>query len=134
MKKLLGIVVLGLFWCNILIAEEYPNSWKLDIYCKQQSNEWYESAFVVNVENNEFSIGPFNRWNKKNFVFKGKIENDKINITEKLTFKNGYRGTIIYSGEFINDNEASIKGGVPQWDPPWTVSYTHLTLPTSDLV
>jgi dienelactone hydrolase len=119
MKKLLGIVVLGMLWCNILIAEEYPNSWKLDIYCKQQSNEWHESAFVVNVENNEFSLGPFNRWNKKNFVFKGKIENDKINITEKLTFKSGDRETIKYSGEFINDHEATLKGGTPSWSPPW---------------
>ena len=89
MKKLLAIVVLGLLWCNISIAEEYPNSWKMDIKCKQGSSVWYESAFVVNVENNEFSLGPFNRWDKKDFVFKGKIENDKINITEKLTFKNG---------------------------------------------
>ena len=39
MKKLLGILVLGLLWCNILIAEEYPNSWKLDIHCKQGSTE-----------------------------------------------------------------------------------------------
>ena len=84
MKKLLGILVLGLLWSNISIAEEYPNSWKLDIYCKQESIEWYESAFVVNVENNQFSLGPFNRWDKKDFVFKGKIENGKINITEKL--------------------------------------------------
>ena len=73
MKKLLGIVVLGLMWCNILIAEQYPNSWKLDIHCKQGSSEWYESAFVFNVENNEFSLGPFNRWGNKNIVFKGKI-------------------------------------------------------------
>ena len=118
MKKLLGIMVLGLLWCNILIAEEYPNSWKLDIHCKQQSNEWHESAFVVNVENNEFSLGPFNRWDKKDFVFKGKIENDKIKITEKLTFSDGWKGTIKYSGEFINDNEATLKGGT-SWDPPW---------------
>ena len=112
-------MVLGLLWNNISIAEEYPNSWKLDIFCKQGKWVWHESAFVVNVENNEFSLGPFNRWNKKNFVFKGKIENDKINITEKLTFKNGNRETINYSGEFINDYEATIKGGTPQWDPPW---------------
>ena len=117
-KKLLGIVVLGLLWCNILIAEEYPNSWKLDIHCKQGKWEWHESAFVFNVENNEFSLGPFNRWDKKDFVFKGKIENDKINITEKLTFSDGWKGTIKYSGEFINDNEATLKGGT-SWDPPW---------------
>ena len=90
MKKLLGNLVLGLLWCNILIAEEYPNSWKMDIHCKQGKWEWHESAFVVNVENNEFSLGPFNRWNKKNFVFKGKIENGKIKITEKY---------VVYMGE-----------------------------------
>ena len=118
MKKLLGIVVLGLLWCNISIAEEYPNSWKMDIKCKQGSSEWHESAFVFNVENNEFSLGPFNRWNKKNFVFKGKIENDKINITERLTFSDGWKGTIKYSGEFISDNEATLKGRTT-WDPPW---------------
>ena len=61
-KKLLGNLVLGLLWCNALIAEEYPNSWKLDIHCKQDKWTWYESAFVVNVENNQFSLGPFNRW------------------------------------------------------------------------
>ena len=118
MKKILGIMVLGLLWCNISIAEEYPNSWKLDIHCKQGSSEWHESAFVFNVENNEFSLGPFNRWSNKNIVFKGKIENDKIKITEKLTFSDGWKGTVKYSGEFINDYEATIKGGTT-WDPPW---------------
>ena len=112
-------MVLGLLWCNISIAEEYPNSWKMDIKCKQGSSEWHESAFVFNVENNEFSLGPFNRWGNKNIVFKGKIENGKIKITEQLTFSNGYKGTIKYSGEFINDNEATIKGGTPSWDDPW---------------
>ena len=118
MKKIFLLILLLIF-STTANSEEYPNSWKLDIHCKQGKWEWHESAFVVNVENNEFSIGPFNRWNKKDFVFKGKIENDKINITEKLTFKNGNRETIKYSGEFINDNEATIKGGTPQWDPPW---------------
>ena len=78
MKKLLGIVVLGLLWCNALIAEEYPNSWKLDILCKQDTFTWYESVFIVNVENNEFTIGPF-KWGST-FVFKGKIENKNIKI------------------------------------------------------
>ena len=45
----------------------------MDINCKQGKWEWYESAFVVNVENNEFSLGPFNRWEDKNIKFKGKI-------------------------------------------------------------
>jgi hypothetical protein len=44
MKKLLGIVVLGLLFNNNLLAEEYSNSWKMDILCKQGKNEWYESA------------------------------------------------------------------------------------------
>ena len=118
MKKLLGIVVVGLLWCNILIAEEYPNSWKMDIHCKQGKWEWHESAFVVNVENNEFSLGPYDRWNKKNIKWKGKIKGNKINISEQLTFKKGNRETIKYSGEFVNDKEATLKGGT-SWDPPW---------------
>ncbi len=118
MKKLLGILVLCLLWCNQSIAEEYPNSWKMDIHCKQGKWEWHESAFVVNVENNEFSLGPYDRWNKKNFKWKGKIEGNKINISEQLTFKEGNRETIKYSGEFVNDKEATLKGGT-SWDPPW---------------
>jgi len=117
MKKIFLLILLLIF-STTANSEEYPNSWKLDIHCKQGKWEWHESAFVVNVENNEFSLGPFNRWNKKNFVFKGKIENNKINITEKLTFSDGYKGTIKYSGEFISDKEATLKGKFKS-DPDW---------------
>ena len=147
MKKVLGIIILGLLCCNNLIAEEYPNSWKLDIYCKQGKWEWHESAFVMNVENNEFSLGPFNRWNKKNFVFKGKIENNKINITEKLTFSDGYKGTIKYSGEFISDKEATLKGkfkSEPDWEckgrffkvdrPPHFTPLKYLSEATEEII
>jgi len=84
MKKIFLLLFLLSIFSTLANSKEYPNSWKLDIQCKQGKWEWYESAFVVNVENNEFSLGPFNRWNKKDFVFKGKIENDKINITVNL--------------------------------------------------
>ena len=53
MKKILGIIVLGLLYFNNSIAEEYPNSWKMDINCKQGNNTWYESFFVVSVKNNK---------------------------------------------------------------------------------
>ena len=85
MKKLLGILVLCFLWCNQSIAEEYPNSWKLDIHCKQGKWEWHESAFVVNVENNEFTIGPF-KWGST-FLFKGKIENKNIKIIFEYAIK-----------------------------------------------
>jgi len=118
MKKLLGIVVLSLLWCNALIAEEYPNSWKLDIHCTQDTYTWYESAFVVNVENNEFTIGPLDRWGSKDFVFKGKIENKNIKINETWVWKNGKKGKLNYTGEFINSNEAILKGTYKS-DPDW---------------
>ena len=54
MKKIITLIILSLFWSTNLIADEYPNSWKMDILCKQGKYEWYESAFVVNVENNKF--------------------------------------------------------------------------------
>jgi len=117
MKKLFLLILFSIF-STTANSEEYPNSWKMDIFCKQSKWQWYESAFVVNVENNEFSLGPYDRWSKKNHKWKGKIEGNKINISETLTFKDGYKGTIKYSGEFINDNEATIKGGT-SWDPPW---------------
>ena len=88
MKKLLGIVVLSLLINNNLLADEYPNSWKMDILCKHGKYEWYESAYVVNVENNEFSLGPFNRWQNKNIKFKGKI---KGKINDLLTNYNNFK-------------------------------------------
>ncbi len=75
MKKIITLIILLLFWNSNLVAEEYPNSWEMDIQCKQGKYEWYESAFVVNVENNKFSLGPFNsiEYGTKNIKFKGKI-------------------------------------------------------------
>ena len=119
MKKLLAIVVLSFLFNNILLAEEYPNSWKMDILCKQGKYEWYESAFVVNVENNKFSLGPFQRieYGARNIKFKGKIEANKIKISHSQTFKDGYTANVNYSGEFINDKEAILKGGAAS-NPP----------------
>jgi len=146
MKKIFLLILLLIF-STTANSEEYPNSWKLDIHCKQGKWEWHESAFVVNVENNEFSLGPFNRWNKKNFVFKGKIENNKINITEKLTFSDGYKGTIKYSGEFISDKEATLKGkfkSEPDWEckgrffkvdrPPHFTPFKYLSEATEEII
>ena len=118
MKKFLGILALYLLCCNALIAEEYPNSWKMDVHCKQGSNDWYESAFVVAVEYNEFTLGPFDRWQNTNYVFKGKISDNKIKINETWKWKNGKSDSLSYSGEFINDNEATIEGTFRS-DPNW---------------
>ena len=120
MKKLLAIVFLSLLVNNNLLADEYPNSWKMDILCKQGKYEWYESAFVVNVENNQFSLGPFQRieYGARNIKFKGKIEANKIKISHSQTFKDGYQANVNYSGEFINDKEAILKGRAAL-NPPW---------------
>ena len=61
MKKIFTLLIVYFLSSNFVFAKEYPNSWKMDIFCKQGKWQWYESAFVVNVENNEFSLGPFNR-------------------------------------------------------------------------
>jgi len=118
MKKLLGIVVLGLLWCNISIAEEYPNSWKMDIHCKQGKSTWYESSFIVNVENNEFRLGPFNRWGNTNYLFKGKIKDKKIEVVETWKWKEGGADKFNFKGEFINNNEATLSGTFDS-NPPW---------------
>ena len=110
MKKILGIIVLGLLYFNNSIAEEYPNSWKMDINCKQGNNTWYESFFVVSVKNNEFEMGPYNRWGNKNYKWKGKIEGKKINISQTWTWRQGGKNKINYKGEFINEKEANLIG------------------------
>ena len=120
MKKILGIVVLGLLYFNNSIAEEYPNSWKMDINCKQGNNTWYESFFVVSVKNNEFEMGPYNRWGNKNYKWKGKIEGKKINISQTWTWRQGGKNKINYKGEFINENEANLIGRFPNGgSKPW---------------
>ena len=54
----------------------------------------------------------------ENHVHDIMFENGKIKITEKLTFSNGYKGTIKYSGEFISDKEATLKGKFKS-EPDW---------------
>ena len=119
MKKLLGIMVLSLLFNNNLLAEEYPNSWKIDLLCKQGGNEWYEAAYVVNVENNKFQLGPFDikRRGSKNIKFVGTIKDNKVSITKSWKTKWG-PSTLKIKGEFINGNEATLKARMP-FDRPW---------------
>ena len=75
MKKIIILIILSLLWNNNLIAEEYPNSWKIDLLCKQGKSEWALAAYVVNVDNYKF--------------FKGMVEKtlkDKTNLPEKKYF------------------------------------------------
>ena len=119
MKKLLGIVVLSLLFNNNLLAEEYPNSWKIDLLCKQGKYEWAEAAYVVNVENNKFQLGPFDikHWDKENIKFEGTIKDNKVFITQSWKWKWGSERLKI-KGEFINGNEATLKASMP-FDKPW---------------
>ena len=88
MKKLLAIMVLSLLFNNNLLAEEYPNSWKIDLLCKQGKSEWAQAAYVVNVENNKFQLGPFDikDWGKENIKFEGTIKDNKVSITETVSY------------------------------------------------
>ena len=109
MKKLLAIIVLGLLLNNNLLAQEYPNSWKMDILCKQGNHENYIATFVVSVENKKFSIGPYDNNNWKKIKFNGSISDGKIKISNTYQDK-GSKSHKFY-GKFKNDNEAIIKGG-----------------------
>ncbi|MDC3174700.1 hypothetical protein OA868_02885 [Candidatus Pelagibacter sp.] len=119
MKKILSIIILSSFWTINLIAEEYPNSWKIDLLCKQGKWQWYEAAYVVNVENNKFQLGPFDikHWDSKNIKFVGTIKDNKISITKSWKSKWGPQKLKI-KGEFINGNEATLKARMP-YDKPW---------------
>ena len=109
MKNLLGIIVLGLLLNNNLLAQEYPNSWKMDILCKQGNHENYIATFVVSVENKKFSIGPYDNNNWKKIKFNGSISDGEIKISNTYQDK-GSKSHKFY-GKFKNDNEAIIKGG-----------------------
>ena len=119
MKKIIILIILSLLWNNNLIAEEYPNSWKIDLLCKQGKSEWAEAAYVVNVENNKFQLGPFDikHWDKENIKFEGKIKDNKVFITQSWKWKWGSERLKI-KGEFINGNEATLKARMP-FDKPW---------------
>ena len=119
MKKIIILIILSLLWNNNLIAEEYPNSWKIDLLCKQGKYEWYDSAYVVNVENNKFELGPFDikHWDSKNIKFVGTIKDNKVSITKSWKSKWGSQRLKI-KGEFINGNEATLKARMPS-DKPW---------------
>ncbi|MDB9760924.1 hypothetical protein OAB59_03065 [Pelagibacteraceae bacterium] len=109
MRKLLVIIVLGLLINTNLLAEEYSNSWKMDINCKQGNHEYYIASFVVSVENKKFSIGPYDRNNWKKIKFNGSISDGEIKISNTYQDK-GSKSHKFY-GKFKNDNEAIIKGG-----------------------
>ena len=119
MKKIIILIILSLLWNNNLIAEEYPNSWKIDLLCKQGKSEWAEAAYVFNVENNKFQLGPFDikHWDKENIKFEGTIKDNKVFITQSWKSKWGSQRLKI-KGEFINGNEATLKARMPQ-DKPW---------------
>ena len=119
MKKIIILIILSLLWNNNLIAEEYPNSWKIDLLCKQGKFEWAEAAYVVNVENNKFQLGPFDikHWDSKNIKFVGTIKDNKVSITKSWKSKWGPQRLKI-KGEFINGNEATLKARMPS-DKPW---------------
>ncbi len=119
MKKIIILIIFSLLWNNNLIAEEYPNSWKIDLLCKQGKYEWAEAAYVVNVENNKFQLGPFDikHWDKENIKFEGTIKDNKVFITQSWKWKWGSERLKI-KGEFINGNEATLKARMP-FDKPW---------------
>ena len=48
MKKLLGIVVLGLLWCNISLADN-----KIILKCKRYTDDW---VAVIDLENMQFDM------------------------------------------------------------------------------
>ena len=119
MKKIFLFLTIFLLPFSHLKSEEYPNSWKIDLGCKKGGNEWYESSYIVDVKNNKFQLGPFDNkhWGRKNIKFVGTIKDNEISITESWKWKWGSEKLRI-EGEFINENEATLKARMP-FDRPW---------------
>ena len=107
MKKVFLLLTIFFLSFSNVKSQEYPNSWKMDILCKQGKNEWYESSYVVNVKNNKFQLGPYDNkhWKRKNNKWVGEIKGNKISVKE--TFQATWGSVSIdFKGEFINENEA----------------------------
>ena len=117
MKKLLLTISLFVF-SQSGFAEEYPNSWKMNIQCKDGVDKWYEAHFVVNLVDDEFTLdlGSLVRWDwQNNVTFKGKIKKNKVTIKQKFEWTDGGGfGTGFYKGK-IKDNKAKLKG-YRQWE------------------
>ena len=91
MQKILLILISSLFFYNISYAEEYSNSWKLEIECKDRGYKWWESTFVVEVIDNKFSLSIDKRWDsQKNILFEGRYF-----ISEVFTFASEQHADII---------------------------------------
>tara|TARA_B100001175_G_C19467740_1_gene620063 strand:- start:164 stop:1627 length:1464 start_codon:yes stop_codon:yes gene_type:complete len=119
-QKILLILISSLFFYNISYAEEYSNSWKLEIECKDRGYKWWESTFVVEVIDNKFFLRIDKRWDsQKNILFEGLVEKNKVIIkqTFERTDRSG-KGIGFYKGK-IKDNSAKLKGyrQFKGWDP-----------------
>ena len=110
MKKILLLIGI-LFFCNTSHAEKYPNSWKMEIECKERGNKWWEASYVVEVVDNKFSVSFDEKWNwMKDIVFEGKIEKNKVTIKQTFKhFEHSGEGRGFYKGK-IKDNNAKLKG------------------------
>ena len=51
MKKLLGIVVLGLLWCNISLADN-----RIILKCKRNTIDWVAIIDLENMDLNRFGV------------------------------------------------------------------------------
>ena len=110
MKNIFIFLFLLLF-SNSSLAEQYPNSWKMDIKCKSGGDSWWESHFVVDVVDNKFTLNFDKRWSwMKNISFEGIIKKDKITIKQKFEHHDhSGTGTGFYKGK-IKNNKANLKG------------------------
>ena len=67
--KNIFIFLIFLLFSTFSLAEQYPNSWKMNIQCKDGKDKWYEAHYVVDVVDDAFTLdlGPRVRWNWSNF-------------------------------------------------------------------
>ena len=116
--KNIFIFLIFLLFSTFSLAEQYPNSWKMNIQCKDGKDKWYEAHYVVDVVDDAFTLdlGSRVRWNwQKNITFEGKIKKNSVMIKQKYEWTEGSGlGTGIYKGK-IKDNKAKLKGN-RQWE------------------
>ena len=83
----------------------------------------FDSSFVISQKNFLYGICEINN---RDYLFSLNLKKTKQDICRIKKFKN-------FAGELSSNTSVSLLSWV-EWDSPYTVSYTHLTLPTNRCV
>ena len=93
MKKILGILVLGLLWCNVILAESLlPN-------CKGTDSFKWTNCFGTEKKNIVYDLLYKDAYKDKKILYEGEYRNGKFHGQGTITYPDGikYVGELKYN-------------------------------------